>query len=242
MTKLMLCNKTSYNLEHVKVTIKEAECVFMQVSVSSLLRNYDSAFYCNWMALLAPATSSATCQIVAIRTRNLFCPELSASCFKVLGTKQSHFLWLFAQSLSWIVGLVLSALGVHARLPLLRLSWGCSMWTVSLCLGFPWGMSRLLHCIWVFSVSHFKVFWKKIPSWLGFFLKTDPPSLGNFLGSTNEHALWTLPTSLAHKIQMPGIMSLLISCEVYWVKKTATVNQTLELSNSFFDFFWSEIE
>lgn len=39
MTIPILCNKTSYNLEHVKVTIKEAECVFIQVSVSSLLRN-----------------------------------------------------------------------------------------------------------------------------------------------------------------------------------------------------------
>ena len=31
---------------------------------------------------------------------------------------------------------------------------------------FHWGMSILVHCIWVFSVSNCKVFWKKIPSCL----------------------------------------------------------------------------
>lgn len=90
---LNLCSviRSLYNFEHVKVTINEAECVLIQVSVSSLLSNWWQCFICCvWMALLAQHICYMA-QIAAV-TQNLLCPEMSVSCFKVLGTESSHFL------------------------------------------------------------------------------------------------------------------------------------------------------
>lgn len=163
----MLCNKTSYNLEHAKVTLKEAECVFIQMSVSSLLRNWWQCFISpEWIALLAPAASSVGCPKLLPQFKICSVFKMSAACFKVLGTKQGHCLCLFAQTLPWIVWLDLSALGVCVRLQLFEPFPRSSTWAAPLHRNFPgeWaffciasGFSQCLNC---------KVFWKKIPSCL----------------------------------------------------------------------------
>lgn len=119
-------------------------------------------------------------QITAI-TQNFLCVEMSASGFKVLDTKLSHFLCVFPKStLSCEICLVCFrsyCVSLQFSEPLLNVLHVDSV-TVA---GFHWVIRILLHCIWVFSVSGFKMFQgKSLLDWS--LLKTDPPLLAPFLG------------------------------------------------------------
>lgn len=195
----MLCNKTSYNLEHAKVTLKEAECVFIQVSVPSLLRNWWQCFLSrDWMALLAPATSSVGCPKLLPQFKICSVLKMSASCFKVLGTKQGRCLCLFAQTLPWIVRLDLSALGVSARLQLFEPFPRSSTWGVSLHRNFTGEWAFLCIASGFSQCLTVRCFGRKS---LLVCSENRSSIAGAFLGNTSKHTIWTLPTSLTHKIQ-----------------------------------------
>lgn len=136
-------------------------------------------------------------QVVAT-TQKLFCLKMSASCFKVLGTKQGHCLCLFAQTLPWIVRLDLSALGACARLQLFEPFLRFSMWAVSLRWNFTseWAFfciaSGFSQCLTV------RCFGRKS---LLVCSENRSSITGAFLGNTSKHTIWTLPTSRTHEIQ-----------------------------------------
>lgn len=91
MTKPILYNKISIWFRTWKINYKGGRECFMQLSVSSSLRNWWQCFiHCD--LLLAPAPFSATCSHIAAITQNLRCPGMSASWFKVSGTKSISFL------------------------------------------------------------------------------------------------------------------------------------------------------
>ena len=162
----MLCNKTSYNLEHAKGTLKEAECVSIQVSVSSLLRNrWQCSISRDWVALLLPPRLLLAAPIVAT-IQNLFCLEDVHFLLQSPGYKARPLLVPFCPNPTlncetWLVcpRSVCKAAALWAFSQVLHVG------SVSVP-EFHWGMSILLHCIWVFSVSNCKVFGKKIPSCL----------------------------------------------------------------------------
>ena len=124
--------------------------------------------------------------------------KMSTSCFKVLGTKQGHCLCLFAQTLPWIVRLDLSTLGVCARLQLFEPFPRSSTWAVSLCRNFTgeWAFfciaSGFSQCLTVRCLGRKSLL---------VFPENRSSVAGAFLGNTSKHTIWTLPTSLTHKIQ-----------------------------------------
>lgn len=102
-------------------------------------------------------------QIAAV-TQNLLCPEMSVSCFRVLGTESSHFLSIFPKpTLSCEICLVCprSDCGsLQLSEPLLK---GLRVDSVTVA-GVSGVTSILLRHVWVFSLSGLKVFGGKVLS------------------------------------------------------------------------------